>query len=589
MQGHIPAWAAGSLYRTGPGTHVIENMPNGKTFETSHWFDGFAHSHKFDIIPSDIPGKPTRIVYSSRRQSEEMVENIRRTGSRGWVTFAQRQDPCVGLFSKIMSVWRRPPRDVTRENVCVAIMPAPAGKVAASAAGPPDPKAANRHDDGSSPGVKLGASSGGHRPPLLVTTDNDALKLCSADDLSITELSTQGKYFHPDLSGPLSCAHALFDPENGDMYNFNVVPGRVATYRVFCVRAATGQTDIIATIVGDFKSGPKAAYIHSFFMSANFIILCVPSAHYAWGGAKVLWTRNIAEALEGWDDGTEGLRYAKTGAEKEMQWLVIDRKGGRGLVGRFASSAGFFFHAINAYEEPVDNDGEGAASTTSKQVDIICDLVAYRSLEVVKTLFYDVLLDKDGSYRTFFHSRDRAESDHATLSRFRLRVDLPEETPTPGVATAPSVKTLADFPPPFRRAERILAIPAPHCGELPVINPAYLTRPYHYVYSVPDRGLSTLGDGLVKTDLLTRDALFWNNAAGHSPGEAVFVARPRTEEEERDGVELDEDDGVLLSVVLDGRGAKSYLVCLDAKTMRELGRAEADFAIAFGFHGCHVK
>lgn len=49
-----------------------------------------------------------------------------------------------------------------------------------------------------------------------------------------------------------------------------------------------------------------------------------------------------------------------------------------------------------------------------------------------------------------------------------------------------------------------------------------------------------------------------------------------------------EDDGVLLSVVLDGFSRKSYLLCLDARTMLEMGRAEMDFAVGFGFHGVHA-
>jgi torulene dioxygenase len=37
-----------------------------------------------------------------------------------------------------------------------------------------------------------------------------------------------------------------------------------------------------------------------------------------------------------------------------------------------------------------------------------------------------------------------------------------------------------------------------------------------------------------------------------------------------------EDDGVLLSVVLDGMRGKSYLLCLDARNLSELGRANVD-------------
>ena len=52
---------------------------------------------------------------------------------------------------------------------------------------------------------------------------------------------------------------------------------------------------------------------------------------------------------------------------------------------------------------------------------------------------------------------------------------------------------------------------------------------------------------------------------------------------------MDEDDGVLLSVVLDGPAGKSYLLVLDAKTMTEMGRADVRGVIGLGFHGTHVS
>lgn len=56
----------------------------------------------------------------------------------------------------------------------------------------------------------------------------------------------------------------------------------------------------------------------------------------------------------------------------------------------------------------------------------------------------------------------------------------------------------------------------------------------------------------------------------------------------RDPAGRAEDDGVLLSVVLDGDRGKSYLLCLDARDMTEVGRAEVDGVVGFGFHGEHV-
>jgi beta,beta-carotene 9',10'-dioxygenase len=46
-----------------------------------------------------------------------------------------------------------------------------------------------------------------------------------------------------------------------------------------------------------------------------------------------------------------------------------------------------------------------------------------------------------------------------------------------------------------------------------------------------------------------------------------------------------EDEGVLLSVVLDAKAAASFLLVLDASTLKELARATAPHVISFGFHG----
>ena len=50
-----------------------------------------------------------------------------------------------------------------------------------------------------------------------------------------------------------------------------------------------------------------------------------------------------------------------------------------------------------------------------------------------------------------------------------------------------------------------------------------------------------------------------------------------------------EDDGVLLSVVLDAGRRTSFLLVLDARDMSELGRAAVPHHIPFGFHGLHTE
>ena len=60
------------------------------------------------------------------------------------------------------------------------------------------------------------------------------------------------------------------------------------------------------------------------------------------------------------------------------------------------------------------------------------------------------------------------------------------------------------------------------------------------------------------------------------PGEPVFVATPGG---------TDEDDGVVLSVVLDAAAENSFLLVLDGKSFEEIGRATLPQTVPFGFHG----
>jgi carotenoid cleavage dioxygenase-like enzyme len=104
--------------------------------------------------------------------------------------------------------------------------------------------------------------------------------------------------------------------------------------------------------------------------------------------------------------------------------------------------------------------------------------------------------------------------------------------------------------------------------ELPQIAAARAAREYRYTYGVDGSADGvTAFERLVKVDL---------RAPNTYPGEPVFVARPGA---------ADEDDGALLSVVLDARSATSALVVLDARTLAECARARLPHHIPFGFHG----
>jgi beta,beta-carotene 9',10'-dioxygenase len=111
--------------------------------------------------------------------------------------------------------------------------------------------------------------------------------------------------------------------------------------------------------------------------------------------------------------------------------------------------------------------------------------------------------------------------------------------------------------------------------ELPRINyRRFAGRRHRYVWSACAASGGFL-DSLVKQDVETANPAVWCEKDAF-PGEPVFVEAPNA------GAE---DEGVLLSVVLDGEKRRSFLLVLDAATMLERARAYAPHVIPFGFHG----
>jgi torulene dioxygenase len=131
----------------------------------------------------------------------------------------------------------------------------------------------------------------------------------------------------------------------------------------------------------------------------------------------------------------------------------------------------------------------------------------------------------------------------------------------------------------MRTAELIFIMTPTASGELPTINPAYHTKAHRYIYGVGDRRQSSFFDTLLKMDTATQTCMAWS-MPGHTPGEPIFIADP---------AKTEEDDGVVISVVLDGASGRSYLLVLDAKSWVEVGRAEVPGTVGFGFHGAHVR
>jgi beta,beta-carotene 9',10'-dioxygenase len=203
---------------------------------------------------------------------------------------------------------------------------------------------------------------------------------------------------------------------------------------------------------------------------------------------------------------------------------VLDKASGA-LVGRWTAPPLFAFHHVNA----VDRQDGG----------LEIDLVAYDDASVIDDLYL---------------ARLRGAEPVRAVGRL-VRLTLPPE------GGPVEIRTLSDTP-----------------IELPRIDyPRRQGRPYRFVWGNGQAGEDFL-DSIVKIDLdgdPDANARAWRED-GAWPGEPVLVRRPGAEAE---------DDGVLLSVVLDARAERSFLLVLDAASLAEIARAEAPEIVTFGFHG----
>jgi carotenoid cleavage dioxygenase-like enzyme len=181
----------------------------------------------------------------------------------------------------------------------------------------------------------------------------------------------------------------------------------------------------------------------------------------------------------------------------------------------------FVFHTINAFE-----DGD----------DVVIDLCAHDDASIIELLELERL---------------RSGAAHSSLAARPVRLTL-------GADGTVAQRALADVD-----------------LELPRVN--YRARnglPYRYAYG-GSAGDAAFLKRLVKIDVADGTHMVWDEP-GAWAGEPVFVPRPGA---------TAEDDGVILSVVLDTAAASSFLLVLDAATFEEVARARAPHHIPFGFHG----
>ena len=204
------------------------------------------------------------------------------------------------------------------------------------------------------------------------------------------------------------------------------------------------------------------------------------------------------------------------------KFIVINRQTGK-TVGSFKTDAFFALHQANAFEQD-DNT-------------IVMDIVVYPDASIIQALKLDNIFD--GS-----HTFPQGKLTRFTIDMSKKSVDAKEL----------SSETF----------------------EMPRINyRAVSQKPYEFVYGAGSDNPHEMVNRLLKINVNTGQVLVWQADMCY-PAEPVFVATPDAKAE---------DDGVILTIVLDGKLQKSFVLILDAKEFKEIGRAYVPHHIPFTVHG----
>ena len=207
IRGDIPQWLEGSLLRTTP---ALFNLPKQ---QLTHWFDGFALLHKFQIQKGTIG-------YRSRFLQSKAYLEAKETGQLERSEFAT--DPCRSIFGKIASFFQGPtPTDNGNVNI-----------------------------------IRIGDE-------LAAVTETPYQSVIDEDDLS-----TKGHYkYDDDLEGAMTVAHPHYD-QNGYLISYLLNFGVPSTYTVYRQAPGSHRREVISVIKTD-----RPSYMHSFAMTERYVIL----------------------------------------------------------------------------------------------------------------------------------------------------------------------------------------------------------------------------------------------------------------------------------------------------------------------------
>ena len=371
----------------------------------------------------------------------------------------------------------------------------------------------------------------------MTTTDAPVM-----NEFDLKTLTTKGRWRLPKIKNmpgfPLfSTAHGKRDPNNASInYNYFLEVGFNGIH-AHMVRTDGNGT---RTSIGKISTAGKIPYVHDISVTDHYAILCLYPL-----------TVDPFTLLSG-KGFMETLVFDST-RPTIIHVFALDGTT-FGPIASFETPAFFAYHHVNAYEDSTNH-------TT-----IVLDILAYETASMINGphafLYMANMMTEQG--------RNHQERD-ATVWRWTLEL----MTQPIGGRITPEKLEMMDQDTGLR-----------YGMELATVSPLVQGKPYRYCYGFTGfyRGQPGYLDwSIVKKDIHdTCQNKIWFEERCY-PGESIFVPDPSGQAE---------DDGVLLNAVYDSKRGETFLLILNATTMKELGRAYSGIAMYVSMIKCiqeHMK
>ncbi|KAM3579319.1 hypothetical protein VKS41_008179 [Umbelopsis sp. WA50703] len=541
VHGELPGWLKGEHFTIGPGTYDIRFTRKievdgqlesaTSTFTFGHWFDSLPLVNRFDFN-----GANNTITYRSRLTSKRLIEKIR--DRHGYAP----PHP-AGLF-----------KTDSNQTILVKFLKS------ATKASKPDCEPCAASISTYIPGIE---------GKLFAQNHANHLQELDPFDLKPTRIMCWHE-INPAFKGYSASPNAQYDAVTGEWINYTMEVGYQSTkYHFFSLSDRDPKGTIIASVVAD------TSYVHSFALTPNYIILAIFPFTAQMAGVKYAWNESILDSF-------------KFNPSNPTLFYVVSREGQQ-HVATYRADACFAFHHVNAFED--DNGGIN--------IDIVCypdDTIAHQlstnNLRNPKLMnpahlakheirrFY--LADVQEESVNFF-SNNAISTSSITGRASSVWSFVKNAVGRPREVDIESDRQTASWAAAIPRAREEVLLVQPL--ELPQVNSSVKQRAYNFVWGLsvgPTGDANTEGkmwNCIVKANLNNKEVVASWSQPHCYPSEAFFIPRKSRGPDDI----VDEDDGVLVSVVLDAQKASSFLLVLDANTMQSICRADLPQMVPMSF------